>query len=215
MSQLEKRSTVSQRRAKTSQIILQCVGGAGLLAVTLVAPNVIGAMSKLGIIPKRRQGEYVAAARRQLKRDGLIVEEKGYLRLSEKGKRKLEWLSPTMLRGKPAAWDGKWRILIFDIPEKRRISRDAIRTRLRASGFVRAQDSVWIYPYACEDFVALLKAECRVGKDMLYLIVDTLEGDARFRKMFSLPQTDATPTIRVTGKAGAILDTILPESKYD
>lgn len=212
MSQLEAESARQRKRANITRIILSSIALAGLLPVAVVAPNVIGAIQKLGLIPKRRQDEYIAVARRTLKKEGLLIEKDGFLRLSPKGERALQRLSPQMLLQRPRKWDGRWRVLIFDIPEARRNARDNIRNHLRSSGFVRAQDSVWIYPYACEEFVALLKAECRVGKDMLYLIVDTLEGDERFRKIFGLPEDGAVPHIRISGIAGKALDAVLPEA---
>jgi DNA-binding transcriptional regulator PaaX len=33
-------------------------------------------------------------------------------------------------------WDGKWRVLIFDIPETRRFDRDNIRRALISIGFM-------------------------------------------------------------------------------
>ena len=87
---------------------------------------------------------------------------------------------------KPRRWDRKWRVLIFDIPEYRKGMRDKIRYTLRTIGFVRLQDSVWIYPYDCEDLITLLKADFHVGRDMLYMIVDSLEGDATIKKRFGL-----------------------------
>lgn len=57
---------------------------------------------------------------------------------------------------------------------------------MRDIGFVRLQDSVWVYPYDCEDFIALLKAELKVGKDVLYAIVDTIEFDKHIRRHFGL-----------------------------
>ena len=53
--------------------------------------------------------------------------------------------------------------------------------------FVRLQDSVWIYPYDCEDIITLLKADFQIGKDMLYMIVEMLEYDKRLRNHFDLP----------------------------
>ena len=212
MTHLEDASAKRQKRANIENLILQGVASVGLLAVALVAPNVVGAMGKLGLIPKRRQGEYINDARRKLKRDGLLVERDGFLRLTQKGERELLTMSARMMAPKSKKWDKKWRVLIFDIPEKRRLTRDKVRWQLRRSGFVRAQDSVWIYPYPCEEFVALLKSDCRVGKDMLYLIVDSLEGDARFRKLFNLPLSDASPSIRITGTPGKLLDAIMPEN---
>jgi len=51
---------------------------------------------------------------------------------------------------------------------------------------VRLQDSVWIYPYNCEEFVVLLKAELGLGRDVLYLIVDRVEDDLALRIHFKL-----------------------------
>ena len=66
------------------------------------------------------------------------------------------------------------------------VVRERIRKILSGLGFVRVQDSVWLYPYDCEDIIALLKTDLRIGKEMLYLIVDMLEGDEAFRNHFSL-----------------------------
>jgi len=40
-------------------------------------------------------------------------------------------------------WDGKWRIVIFDIPESKRLVRDVLRRKLKTWGFVPWQKSVW------------------------------------------------------------------------
>ncbi|MCI0557327.1 MAG: hypothetical protein MN733_02450, partial [Nitrososphaera sp.] len=79
-----------------------------------------------------------------------------------------------------------WRVLIFDVPEYRKKIRETIRHSLRMIGFVRLQDSVWVYPYDCEDFVALLKADLKIGKDVLYLIVQEMEGDTHLKQIFDL-----------------------------
>lgn len=40
-------------------------------------------------------------------------------------------------------WDGKWRIVVFDIPENKRLVRDILRSRLKLWGFKPWQKSVW------------------------------------------------------------------------
>ena len=57
---------------------------------------------------------------------------------------------------------------------------------LRDIGFIRLQNSVWVYPYDCEDLITLLKADFRVGKDVLYLVVEAMENDKEIRKHFRL-----------------------------
>ncbi|KKT75590.1 MAG: hypothetical protein UW71_C0001G0001, partial [Parcubacteria group bacterium GW2011_GWB1_44_7] len=53
-------------------------------------------------------------------------------------------------------------------------------------GFMKLQKSVWVYPYDCEDFVNLIKADFKIGKDLLYLIVDSIENDKFIKEYFQL-----------------------------
>lgn len=48
------------------------------------------------------------------------------------------------------SWDKKWRIVIFDISEKNRLSRDILRDKLFSIGFGRWQESVYITPHSVE-----------------------------------------------------------------
>jgi CRISPR-associated endonuclease Cas2 len=43
--------------------------------------------------------------------------------------------------------DGVWKMVIFDIPEKKRQVRNVIRAKLVSLGFQRWQNSIWISPY--------------------------------------------------------------------
>lgn len=187
MGKLEESGRQKTRKRNVTAFILGAVGVAGMLGIAMVAPNVLGAMYKLGIIPIRRQKEIVNRARDRLLKQGLLKRENGFLRLTARGQAALRLLEARDFKfRKPQRWDGKWRVLIFDIPEYRRALRNKIRQTLQSIGFVRVQDSVWAYPYDCEDFVALLKADFRIGKDMLYMIVEELEGDRRLRRFFDL-----------------------------
>jgi hypothetical protein len=113
---------------------------------------------------------------------------KRYARLTETGKRvlDLELLKNEGMR-KPKRWDNHWRVVIFDIPERRRKVRVSLRFFMGKYGFVRLQDSVWIYPYDCEELITLAKAQFRIGVDVLYMIVERLENDAPLREQFNLP----------------------------
>src|SRR3989344_5509248 len=59
----------------------------------------------------------------------------------------------------------------------------------RHSFKLKLQNSVWVYPYDCEDFISLLKADFKIGKDVLYIIVEKLENDWHLRKFFNLPNS--------------------------
>ncbi|MEK7101834.1 MAG: CRISPR-associated endonuclease Cas2, partial [Patescibacteria group bacterium] len=85
-------------------------------------------------------------------------------------------------------WDGKWRVVIFDIREKRRRIRQKLRILLAGAGMVRLQDSVWVHPHPCDEFIALVRANLASGTgELLYFIAEGLESDRHLREHFNLP----------------------------
>lgn len=187
MGKIEQDVQERHRRANIKKIILSSVALAGILAVGLVAPNALGAMAKLGILPHRRQKEVIVRSRIRLVQQGFLEYRNKMLSLTPKGEAALRKLKLNEYKmQKPERWDGKWRVLIFDIPEKMRGLRELVRRTLFAIGFVRMQDSVWLYPYDSEDLITLLKADFKIGKNLLYLVVEQMEYDARYRDHFDL-----------------------------
>lgn len=187
MGELEKKSRKNSGRADVQKIVLGTVATMGILSVSLLAPNVLGTLGRLGLLPTRRQTDTIRAARNRLVQRGFLKYDGNKLRLTEAGKKKLRSLELHDYQiPRPKRWDKKWRVLVFDIPETRRSLREKVRRTLMEVGFIRLQDSVWIFPYPCEDLITLLKADFKIGKDVLYMIVDTLEYDTSFRKKFDL-----------------------------
>lgn len=188
MGILEKESKIRTRNRKLQKIILGTIATAGILSVVAVAPNALQALGMFGVGKKNGSRFAIENSRRRLVRHGLLeYEKKGFLRLTSKGEAKLRQLELHEYKiKKPKRWDTKWRVLIFDIREERKALREKIRLTLRAIGFMRLQDSVWVYPYDCEDLITLLKADFKVGKDLLYLIVDKIENDTELKKQFGL-----------------------------
>src|SRR3989344_201360 len=179
--ELEKRN----KRKNLQNIILQTISVIGVIGVGLVAPNVLSAMKKAGWLPNIRQKESINISRNRLIKRGMLELQNGRLEITPKGRFFL--LRNTFYKNKERKkekWDGKWRVLIFDIPENLRFIRDQIRATLIVIGFMRLQDSVWIYPYNCENLVILLKANLEIGKDLLYMIVNTLEDDEEIKDYF-------------------------------
>ena len=188
MGNLEQRSKKKRSKQNIQKAILGIVAITGILAVAAVAPGVIQLLKPLNVELKRRQKEIIARSRQKLVKDGFLVYKDRFLKLTTKGEEKLSRLRlEDWKMEKPKKWDGRWRMLIFDIPERNRYVRNKIRQTLLHIGFVKVQQSVWIYPYDCEDFITLLKANFKIGKDLLYLIVDSMENDKIFREIFSLP----------------------------
>lgn len=56
------------------------------------------------------------------------------------------------------SWDGWWRVVIFDLPERENTSRVRLRRFLKSGGFGFLQNSVWITPDPLSDRVKALAA---------------------------------------------------------
>jgi len=139
----------------------------------------------------RKESRYFKSAFYYLKRKGyLIVEKKNhriYIRLTEKGKKKAKKFQIDDLKiKKQKKWDGKWRIVIFDIPQITRLTRDALRGKLKELGFYRLQQSVWICPFPCQKEVDLLRQFFGLDPKELILIEGKIAGDQKLRKIFKL-----------------------------
>ena len=187
MGKLEEENKKRVRRGEIQKLILNSVKVAGVLSVGLVAPQVIGAMGKLGLLPNKRQEEIVRSSASKLVKKGLLAYQNGRYELTESGEKKLRlWELQDYKFKPPQRWDKKWRIIIFDIPEKKKRIRNQIRNLFVSAGLYRLQDSVWVYPYDCEDIIGLLKTDLGVGRDLLYVIADEIENDKHLRNEFGL-----------------------------
>lgn len=187
MGKLEQRSHIRTRSNDLQKIILGTVAAAGVLGIALVAPNVLKSMYDLGFLPRQRQDEYTRSSASKMVKKGLLAYDGKRYRLTADGERMLHrWQMIDSKLDRPKRWDGKWRVMIFDIPEKLKGKRNALTRLLRQGGFRRLQDSVWVYPYDCEDILTLLKTDLGVGKYVLYMIVEELENDKRLRQEFAI-----------------------------
>lgn len=177
-----------RRKRNVRNAILMTVGLAGLLAVTAVAPNAVQLLEMTGINARLRYQTKTVLGKLKHKGEIEFVEQNGkkYVRLTERGECALELSGERLAKSKPKKWDGRYRLVMFDIPERRKRTRDSLRFKMSEVGFLRVQDSAWVYPYDCEEFIALLKAELRIGKDVLYAVIEKIDNDAWIRKHFNL-----------------------------
>ncbi len=119
-----------------------------------------------------------------LKKRGYLeeVEDKGekFLKLTNKGK--LRIIKKKFL-GK---WDGLWRIIAFDIPEKRKKTRDLFRSKLSELGSKPIQKSVWITPNdistELEDLISILNLEENVD----YFISKAVTNEEKYLEIFDM-----------------------------
>lgn len=178
------------RRGEIKTALLQIVATGGILSLAVIAPNMPKILPKslLKKVFDRPASSRSAAISRLLASGYMARSPNGTLELTRKGRTYLA-LEQVRLSAKPVRqrrWDGKWRVVAFDISERQRGLRDKIRSELKETGFVCVQQSMWVYPFPCEEFVVMLKSNAHVGKRMLYMVVEELENDAWLRSHFGV-----------------------------
>lgn len=191
MAENQKKIPVQNHRKMAVQVaLLRTLYVGGVLTMALLAPKMTRILPGPDGGRAGRKVLYtrIALARSRLKQRGLIEEVDGRLHLTERGHAHIErilmreYKIPELVR-----WDGKWRMLIFDIREQRRQVRFRLRALLKGAGFVRLQDSVWVYPYPCDEFVALVRAHLASGVgELRSLVTEALESDRGLREHFHL-----------------------------
>ena len=83
-------------------------------------------------------------------------------------------------------WDGKWRLVSFDIPQNFRGVRTALRRLLLRSGFKKAQGSVYIFPHHCKELMDFFMSDPRLFKHILLVVAPEISDADRWKREFGL-----------------------------
>lgn len=96
----------------------------------------------------------------------------GY-RLTFTGKKKLQKDFP-LVSFRKREWDGKWRVLIYDVPDSRKSAREGLRRKVRQYGFGKLQNSTYISPFPIEKaMVDFLEANFLTNK-VIFMTADNI-----------------------------------------
>lgn len=108
--------------------------------------------------------------------------------LTEKGKKKvMEFAFEKLSLKKSQKWDGKWRLVIYDVSRRKNVIRDIIRNTLERLKFLRLQESVYLTPYPCKEEVEFLRAYYNLEDEIKILIVTKFENDETYKEYFGIP----------------------------
>jgi DNA-binding transcriptional regulator PaaX len=86
----------------------------------------------------------------------------------------------------PKSWNGKWYLVMYDLPLRFKVARNAFRWKLKDLGFFQFQKSAWIYPYPCEKEILFVADFFGVRKYIEILEVDKVLGDKKLKAHFNL-----------------------------
>ena len=183
-----------QKGELAKEILLMIAAGLAIPAAFLM-PNIpIALKPLLRALTKRcglRKSAHFVRSITYLKGRRLvsITEKDGeqILTLAENGKKRLlRFDMDKMMIKKPRKWDGYWRLVLFDIPERQKIGREALRNKLKQLGFYQLQKSCFIHPFDCRSEIDFISEIFGVSPYVNFILAKEIEGVNQLMKCFNL-----------------------------
>lgn len=107
--------------------------------------------------------------------------------LTEKGKKRaLTFNIDTLKLPTDEKWNGCWHGVLFDISEKSKSAREALREKLRELGFYPLQKSVFVYPYPCREQIDFIVEFFGVRRFVRYAVLTDISNEAELLLHFGL-----------------------------
>lgn len=128
---------------------------------------------------------------KRFKRQGFVTYSekngKSIVKITDKGKTEILKFSIDKLEIKrPQRWDGRWRIVVFDILKKKKLAREILRRKLKELGFYPYQKSVFVFPFPCEKEIRFLREVLEVPDEVKIMVARAIENEKELRKIFRL-----------------------------
>ena len=182
------------RKIKSSAIakgVLVALGMMGVITIAMVAPNSLQMLRIFGFGKKDYNPKSVYNSLKRLQKNRLvdITEKDGktIIKITKNGKSKLlEYEFEDMQIAKPKKWDGKWRIVGFDVPEKRKKAREALRHKMKELGFIQMQKSLFVYPYECRKEIEFIGEFFQVYEHIVLIEASSISQEEYYKYKFGL-----------------------------
>lgn len=172
--------------------ILRLAATTTLTLSVLLAPNTIQFFDKriqryFSKLDQAKRQREIQATLRYIRRQKLISEDYEFgLQITKKAKLRLEQRRVYEITlPQHVKWDGMWRIVFFDIPEKHKASRDAFAGHIRRVGFKVLQRSVFVYPFDCRQEVEAITMHYHVSKYVSYIEARYIDNQEQLKKVFN------------------------------
>lgn len=177
--------------------ILKLVGTGAFLAASFAVPNLPRALKPFLYNKeeyyawKRFNIPYLKRTLERLKGQKLVVvkEKEGVqtVEITDAGRRRiLRYALDELAVEKPRFWDGRWRLVSYDIPIKLSHQRRIFTEYLKAWGFYPLHQSVYLHAYPCEKQVEFLREYLRIGEFIRIFKLSQIENDRIFRVFFGI-----------------------------
>lgn len=151
------------KKSKIGKDLLKYLAFGGVLTIAMLSPIGGPKIVKSLLRHLKYKIRQIKDSAYYLKKRGLVEfvmenDNEVTVKITDNGKKYLKTFDiDNMVLNKPECWDKKWRLVVFDVPEKHKNAREALRRKLKELNFIRFQDSVWITPYPCDDEIRFLR----------------------------------------------------------
>jgi DNA-binding transcriptional regulator PaaX len=134
-------------------------------------------------------GAQLKAAITDLKKEELIKNKNNYegsvlVSLTEKGILRAINYKFRRFNFKKEKWDGKWRMIAFDIPRECAKGRKALVYRLKTGGFYKLQESIFLYPFDCKNEIDALLRLFKIEKYVRFGLLDFIDNEEKIKLSF-------------------------------
>ncbi len=189
---------MSNQHKDTTQAVmdglLKFLAAGGFLTVGLTAPNALQAFGKpmFKLLDKLDE----RAAKREVKRVMYYMKQQGLIRytardyengiiLTRAGREKLKRRDyETLSISYPKDWDGRWRLVFFDIPEDLKAKRNTFTRKLKLLGFQQLQQSIWVHPFPARAEVEVISQVIGLRRFVSYVEIIEIDNSKELRQRF-------------------------------
>ncbi len=172
-----------EKLSELSLMVMQAFIGVGEIIIkTAIDPY---EMMRYGVDGKPKYYSTLGNLKRNKYLKSIKIKNKTYYKLTNKGNKAVANLI-FKRQFKNKKWNGKWYVLTFDVPEKKRYYRVNLRRNLVNIGFYQLQKSVWVFPYDVIEYLYKILPGFREGDWFEYMEVNHISSQKKLIKLFNL-----------------------------
>ncbi|MEK7518280.1 MAG: hypothetical protein AAB583_07090 [Patescibacteria group bacterium] len=190
---------IFEKKYAPAKKVLVLVGAGAFLAASLAMPNLPLVLKPF--LDQKRKNEreawkrfnipYLKRTISRLEKQKLVEtsEDNGVqvVKITKAGRQKILKLALDNLEIKKLkVWDGKWRLVSFDLPEKLADVRKILVEYLRVWRFYPLHKSVYLHAYPSFKEVDFLREYLGVGEYVKMFTVSEIENDREFKEFFGV-----------------------------
>ena len=177
-------------RGELAKDILKGLALGGLIVSSFALPNLPQIFNLFGVDSSKDRFKVRRSINKLQKKKLVVIYEKDgmdVVEITKEGEKKiLKYKLEEMKILRPKKWDGKWRIIIFDIPEKFKKARNALSKKISDMEIYPLQKSVFVCPFSCRDEIDFIGEFFNVRKYIYYIEADKVGKDKTLRDFYNI-----------------------------